>query len=62
MEQTKELLMLFGFEDNKINFAKFIIPYIFDIENTGILKPAFNFENSLEEIKKLMAYKLSNKN
>ena len=54
MQQLKELLVLFEYEETKLDFAKFISPSLFDIDNVGKLDEVFNFENSLEELKKVI--------
>ena len=51
VEQVAELIPLFQYEDTKLVFAKFILPHIFDVDNVGKLEKAFQFENSVEELK-----------
>ncbi len=52
MDQTIEILTLFEFEETKLDFAMFVASFIFDIDNIGKLTDVFDFENSLEELKK----------
>lgn len=52
MDQTKQLLILFQYEETKLDFAKSIAAYLFDIDNIGKLEDVFDFENSIEELKK----------
>ena len=54
MDQLKELLVLFEYEETKLDFAKLVSPSLFDIDNVGKLSEVFNFKNSLEELKLLM--------
>jgi hypothetical protein len=50
VEQTKELIVLFEYEETKLEFAKFMYPYTFDLDNYGKLNEIFQFENSMEEL------------
>lgn len=52
IDQVKELIVLFEYEETRLDFAKFISSYLFDIDNVGKLSEVFNFENSMEELKK----------
>jgi len=54
VEQTKELIVLFEFEETRLDFAKFIFYYTFDIDNYEKLYPTFNFENSKAELRELL--------
>jgi len=54
VDQTKELIMFFEFEETRLDFAKFMFAFTFDIDNYGKLNEAFNFENSKEELKALI--------
>ena len=54
MDQLKELLVLFEYEETKLDFAKFVSSSLFDIDNVGKLSEVFNFENSLEELKEFI--------
>jgi len=51
VSQTKELILLFEFEETRLDFAKFMFAYTFDIDNYEKLYTAFNFENSKDELK-----------
>lgn len=48
--QVKELMLLFSFEANRLEFAKFAYGYTFDIGNFFLLNDAFQFESSIEEL------------
>ncbi len=52
--QTQQLIVLFEYEETRLNFAKFMYPYTFDIDNYGKLNEAFNFENSKVELKEFI--------
>ena len=54
VDQIKELIVLFEFEETRLNFAKYMFPYTFDIDNYEKLYPTFNFEDSKEQLKKLL--------
>jgi len=54
VNQTKELIVLFEYEETRLDFAKFIYPYTFDIDNYEKLYSVFNFENSKDELKELI--------
>ncbi len=54
VDQTKELLLLFEFEETRLDFAKFMFAYTLDIDNYEKLYSAFNFENSKDELKQLV--------
>ncbi len=54
VDQTKELIVLFEYEETRLNFAKFMYPYTFDIDNYEKLYSVFNFENSKDELKLLL--------
>ena len=51
VDQTKELILLFEFEETRLEFAKFMLPYTFDIDNYERLYAVFNFDNSKDELK-----------
>jgi Domain of unknown function (DUF4476) len=51
VDQIKELIVLFEFEETRLDFAKFILDYTFDIDNYEKLYSVFNFENSKDELK-----------
>lgn len=54
VEQTKELIVLFEFEETRLDFAKFMFAYTFDINHYEKLYSAFNFENSKDELKQFI--------
>lgn len=54
VEQTKELIVLFEYEETRLGFAKFMFAYTFDIDNYEKLYSAFNFENSKDELKEFI--------
>jgi hypothetical protein len=51
MDHITALTSLFEYEETRINFINFIVPYTFDIDNYERLYPLFNFDNSKEEVK-----------
>ena len=51
VNQLREVLLLFEYEETKLDYAKFVAPHIFDIDNIGKLNDVFDFENSIDEIK-----------
>ncbi len=48
--QVKEIMMLFSFEDTRLELAKYAYGYTFDIGNYYKLNDAFTFESSIEEL------------
>jgi hypothetical protein len=54
VNQVSELIQLFQYEETKLEFAKFIAPSIFDINNIGKLETVFEFENSMDELKEYL--------
>jgi hypothetical protein len=48
--QVKEIMMLFSFEDTKLELAKYAYGYTFDIGNYYKLNDAFTFESSIDEL------------
>ena len=54
VNQLREILTLFQYEETKLDFAKFIAPHIFDIDNVGKLNDVFDFENSIDELKEVL--------
>lgn len=54
VDQTKELIVLFEFEETRLDFAKFMLQYTFDIDNYEKLYPTFNYENSKAELRELL--------
>lgn len=57
VEQTKELIVLFEFEETRLDFAKFMLSYTFDIDNYERLYTAFNFEESKDQLRLLLEKK-----
>lgn len=55
VEHTQQLIMLFDFEETRLDFAKFMFAFTFDIDNYGKLNEAFNFENSKAELKEFIS-------
>ncbi|MBL4593038.1 MAG: DUF4476 domain-containing protein [Flavobacteriales bacterium] len=54
VDQTKELIVLFEFEETRLDFAKFMFTYTFDIDNYEKLYTAFNFEDSKDQLRELL--------
>jgi Domain of unknown function (DUF4476) len=48
--QVKELMLLFDFEDSKLEFAKYAYGYTYDTGNYFKVNDAFEFESSIEEL------------
>lgn len=48
--QVKEVMLLFTFEENKLDFAKYAYDHTYDIGNYFKVNNAFTFENSTEEL------------
>ena len=48
--QVKEIMMLFTFEDTKLDLAKYAYGYTYDIGNYYQLNDAFDFESSIDEL------------
>ncbi|PCI98533.1 MAG: hypothetical protein COB15_05730 [Flavobacteriales bacterium] len=57
VDQIKELVLLFEYEETRLDFSKFMIPYTFDIDNYEKLYSVFNFDNSKDELKELFGKK-----
>jgi hypothetical protein len=55
--QVKEIMGLFSFEDNKLDFAKAAYDYVYDKSNYYELSDAFTFETSIEELTKYVESK-----
>ena len=49
-DQVKEIMMLFSFEDNRLELAKYSYGYTYDIGNYYRLNDAFDFESTIEEL------------
>ena len=50
VDQVKEVMTLFTFEDNRLQFAKFAYSKTYDIGNYYKVNKAFTFENSTDEL------------
>ena len=50
VSQIKQIMMLFEFEDTKLEFAKEAYNYTYDINNYYELNDVFDFESSTEEL------------
>lgn len=50
--QVKEIMLLFTFEDSRLDFAKFAYAYTLDLRNYYKLNDAFTFESSIDELDK----------
>lgn len=48
--QVREIMLLFSFEDTRLQFAKFAFPYVYDQGNYFKLNDAFTFESSVDEL------------
>lgn len=53
--QVKEIMMLFSFEDSKLQFAKYAYKYTFDIGNYFKINDAFTFEMSINDLNEYIA-------
>lgn len=57
-DQVKEIMLLFTFEDTRLDLAKYAYGYTFDIGNYYRLNDAFTFESSIEELDEyIMGYR-----
>ncbi len=48
--QIKEIMLLFSFEDTRLDLAKYAYSYTYDIGNYYKLNDAFTFESSIDEL------------
>jgi len=48
--QVKEIMKLFTFESNRLEFAKYAYNYTWDINNYFLLNDAFDFESSIDDL------------
>ena len=48
--QVKEIMKLFTFESDRLEFAKFAYKYTWDVRNYFMLNDAFEFESSVDEL------------
>jgi hypothetical protein len=51
-DQVKGMMGLFGFEDSKLDFAKFAYGHTFDLGNYYKVNDTFGFESSIDELNK----------
>lgn len=58
--QVRELMMLFTFEDTRLDFAKFAYAYTYDIGNYYKVNDAFTFESSIEELNNFIMHASDN--
>ena len=56
-EQVKTMLSAFGFEETKLDFAKFAYDYCFDTNNYYIINDAFGFDSTIEELNEFLQTK-----
>ena len=49
-EQVKQIMKLFTFESDKLEYAKYAYKYTWDLNNYFLLNDAFQFESSIEEL------------
>jgi hypothetical protein len=53
-KQVKEIMLLFTFESNRLEFAKYAYKYTWDINNYFMLNDAFEFEASIDELNRFI--------
>ena len=51
-DQVKGIMGLFGFEDSKLDFAKFAYDHVIDVNNYYKVNDAFKFSSSVDELNK----------
>lgn len=56
-KQVKEIMLLFSFEQTRLDFAKFAYDYTADKDNYYILNDAFTFESSISELNQYLESK-----
>ncbi len=56
-EQIKTMLGTFGFEETKLDFAKFAYDYCFDTHNYYIINDVFGFDATIEELNEYLQSK-----
>ena len=49
-QQVKEIMMLFSFEDTKLDLAKYAYGFTFDLGNYYKVNDALDFESSIDEL------------
>ncbi|MEI6767029.1 MAG: DUF4476 domain-containing protein [Bacteroidota bacterium] len=52
--QVKEVMLLFSFEDTRLQFAKFAYPYTYDQGNYFKVNDAFSFESTIDELNEFL--------
>jgi len=55
--QVKEIMLLFNFEDSRLDFAKYAYDYVYDKNNYYKLNDAFSFESTIEELNQYISTK-----
>ncbi len=56
-DQVRQIMMLFTFEDTRLEMAKYSYGYTYDIGNYYLLNDAFKFESTMEELNEyIMGY------
>ena len=53
--QIKKILMLFSFEDDKLEFAKYAYGFVYDPENYYQVYDVFDFSSSVDSLKKYIS-------
>jgi hypothetical protein len=53
--QVREIMMLFSFEDSKLELAKYAYGYTYDLGNYFKVNDAFTFETSIDELNQYIA-------
>jgi len=48
--QVKEIMLMFSFEESRLDFAKYAYGYTYDLGNYYIVNDAFQFESSIDEL------------
>ena len=48
--QVKEIMLMFNFEETRLDFAKFAYGRTYDIGNYFVVNDAFTFESSIDEL------------
>jgi hypothetical protein len=50
VSQVKQVMLLFTFEETRLDFARFAYDHTYDIGNYFMVNDAFTFETSIEEL------------
>lgn len=56
-EQIKEVMMLFSFEETKIDYAKYAYDFCYNQGDYYVVNEAFNFESSIEDLNEFLESK-----